>query len=791
MGVLGPVFRAYDPERGRLVAIKVFRVDITPEQARVLAECLNRMAEIGLSEPGLVTPLKAGVQETVAYLAQEYVAAESLDVAMGHYAPLTIARAAPFVSQLAGAIDGARAAGVLHGALHPRDIFVTPDSAKATGFGVVPALEEVGLRGPVRRPYTAPERVGGTDWGPGADIFSLAVIAYELLTGKRPAGTGAEAARELRESPASSNFELEQLFEAALSEYPEDRPRTAQEFASTLEALGSGAGTGAVPRVPAPPPVLAEAGPDEPAVDEPIAPGDKPGGTAAADLVVEPTTVFEDDDSAFEAWDSESQEPAMWSIGSETTDSAEALASSSEEPPPEQGLADVASDPPAVVEEVPVPPAPAQPETPVDEESRDELAIWLTSVDSADGPRPPRRPESGEIDRLLSTPEASEALTEPWDPDAPPPAPARPAPPQPRRPLFDTGRPVVMPVASGSTLAAAAVPKPPSDAGAEPGVIDSRWGNLLSDDRDIDQEIEAELAAEVPMKRTPTLPFALALILGILVAFVAGYGLGSRGPESAPAESVSAPPVPRAGTAAPPAPAAPDAPSDAEPVTPAAAEAAPDLVPVTESVAEAISEREPVTPDPAPAPPELVDAPGLVAETPSADAPPPPPPAAVGRLLIRSNPPGAQVVVNDRAAGITPLAVGDLPYGDYMIRISRAGYRIELLSVSIAAGNPVAALDLALIESGDTPPPAPRAVPPAPSAVAAEMGTVMVNSRPGGADVYLDGRLVGATPLTLVDVQPGSHAVRLVRAGYREWTTTVDITAGQEVLVAASLEGTP
>ena len=152
--------------------------------------------------------------------------------------------------------------------------------------------------------------------------------------------------------------------------------------------------------------------------------------------------------------------------------------------------------------------------------------------------------------------------------------------------------------------------------------------------------------------------------------------------------------------------------------------------------------------------------------------------------MIRSNPPGAQVVVNDRAAGITPLAVADLPYGDYVIRISRAGYRVELLSVSIAAGNPVAALDLALIESGDTPP-------PALSTVSAETGTVMVNSRPGGADVYVDGRLVGATPLTLDDVRPGSHAVRLVRAGYREWTTTVDVTAGQEVLVAASLEGAP
>ena len=803
--------------------MKVFRLDITPEQAHTLAECLNRMSEIGLSEPGLVTPLKAGVQETVAYLAQEYVTAESLDVAMRHYAPATIDRSAPFVSQLADAIDGARAAGVLHGALHPRDIFVTPDSARATGFGVVSALEEVGLRGPVRRPYTAPERVAGTDWGPGADIFSLAVIAYELLTGKRPAGTGAEAARELRESPASSSSELQQLFESALAERPEDRPRTAHEFASALEALGSGAGTGAVAQVPAPPSGLAETGPDEElAVDESVVPGDTPsGGAVAADLIVEPTTVFEQDDSAPEAWDSESQEPAAWQIGSETTDSADAPVFSSEEPPPKSESADAASDPPAVVDEVPVPPAPAQPETPVDEESHDELAAWLASVDLTEGRRSSRRPESDEIDRLLSAPEASEKLKEPSDPEAePPPAPERPAPPQPRRSLFDS-EPVVTPGASGSKPAAAAGPEPPdvqapalsseganesvpvtsesrsffgsgaaSDAGAEFEVAGSRSGSLVLDDGDIDQEIEAELTAEAPTKRTPTLPFALALILGILVAFVAGYGLGSRGTESAPAETASAPPIPAAGATPPP---APDPTNDVEPAAPAAAEAAPEPVPVTEPVAEAIPEPESVTPDPAPAPPELVDAPGLVAEVPSADAlPPPTPPLAVGRLLIRSSPPGAQVVVNERAAGITPLAVGGLPYGDYMIRISRTGYRPELLSVSLTAGSPVAALDLALIESDDPPPPAATpAAQPAPSAVGVETGTVMVNTRPGGAEVYVDGRLVGATPLTLVDVSPGSHAIRLVRAGYREWTTTVDVTAGQEVLVAASLEGTP
>ena len=151
VGALGPVFRTYEPTRDRLVAVKVFRLDVTPEQARTLADELSRAAEAGLFQSSIVEPVAAGVEGTVAYRAEEYVAAESLDVAMRHYAPATLDKVLPFITQLAAAIDFARAKGVGHGALHPRDIFVTPEEARATGFGVVDALDQVGLRAPVRR----------------------------------------------------------------------------------------------------------------------------------------------------------------------------------------------------------------------------------------------------------------------------------------------------------------------------------------------------------------------------------------------------------------------------------------------------------------------------------------------------------------------------------------------------------------------------------------------------------------------------------------------------------------
>ena len=237
IGTLGPVFRTYEPTRDRLVAVKVFRLDIIPEQAQLLADALTRATQSSLFHPSIVEPIASGVEGTLAYRAEEYVAAESLDVAMRHYAPAPIEKALPFITQLAGAIDFARAAGVGHGGLHPRDIFVTPDEARATGFGVVEALEEVGIRAPIRRPYTAPERIAGSAWGTPADIFSLAAIAFELLTGRRPAGTGVQAGALLE---GANSAALHAVLARGMDDEPARRYPSALAFASALESAGRG-----------------------------------------------------------------------------------------------------------------------------------------------------------------------------------------------------------------------------------------------------------------------------------------------------------------------------------------------------------------------------------------------------------------------------------------------------------------------------------------------------------------------------------------------------------------------
>lgn len=239
VGALGPVFRTYEPTRDRLVAVKVFRLDITPEQAQALADELSVATQAGLFHPSIVEPIAAGVEGTVAYRAEEYVAAESLDVAMRHYAPAPADRVLPFISQLAAALDFARLNGIGHGALHPRDIFVTPEEARATGFGVVEALERVGLRAPVRRPYSAPERVAGESWGTPADVFSLGAIAYELFTARRPAGVGS-AIGDLAGASVDHASQIRAVLVRAMEENPASRFATAMAFSAALEGASRG-----------------------------------------------------------------------------------------------------------------------------------------------------------------------------------------------------------------------------------------------------------------------------------------------------------------------------------------------------------------------------------------------------------------------------------------------------------------------------------------------------------------------------------------------------------------------
>jgi serine/threonine-protein kinase len=170
-----------------------------------------------------------------AFLAQDYVAADSLDLAVREYGPAPAGNVLRVATQLAGALDFAAAVHITHGALHPRDLLLSSDDTRLTGIGLTHALGRIGVVAPVRRPYTAPERIAGGEWDRRADVFSLAALMHELMWGKRVSGLGSRAAERLGDIAGTDPRALRDVFARALAENPADRYETALAFAEALK----------------------------------------------------------------------------------------------------------------------------------------------------------------------------------------------------------------------------------------------------------------------------------------------------------------------------------------------------------------------------------------------------------------------------------------------------------------------------------------------------------------------------------------------------------------------------
>jgi len=158
---------------------------------------------------------------------------------------------------------------------------------------------------------------------------------------------------------------------------------------------------------------------------------------------------------------------------------------------------------------------------------------------------------------------------------------------------------------------------------------------------------------------------------------------------------------------------------------------------------------------------------------------------APGRLLVRSTPPGARVFVDGREHGETPATIRDLPRGTHRVRITRDGYAAEERRIAISTAQPSQSIT---VELKRVAPVAARSTGSPAAPIGAAVGALTVESRPDGARVFLDGRLVGTTPLSLPQISGGEHAVRLEREGYRPWSSSVRVAGGQRQRVAASLE---
>ena len=222
-GRFGPVLLADDVEARRPVVIRVFeRVDAGVTDA--LLDALNLLCGTPLDHPSIAQPLAAGVEtstgKALPFLVQSYLPGTALDDFLSEHGPQPLAQTVVRAAQVAATIDFAAAAGVHHGVLGARDIILSDDSTGVTGFGLVQALGRSGIHVP------------GAAVSHADDIYALAAIAFQLLTGTRYRGSF----DQLAAVPGADTTALRAALVSALAIDADVRPATALEFARSLQA---------------------------------------------------------------------------------------------------------------------------------------------------------------------------------------------------------------------------------------------------------------------------------------------------------------------------------------------------------------------------------------------------------------------------------------------------------------------------------------------------------------------------------------------------------------------------
>ena len=252
-GAMGTVYKALDPKINRTVAIKTLKNEPSLLGSREVHERFIREAQAAgtLSHPNIVTIYDCGDTGNLTYIAMEYLEGKSLAEKLAAEKRISVAETADIISQIADGLAKAHAEGIIHRDIKPANIMLLADTGrvKIMDFGVAKitnaTMTQTGktLGTPY---YMCPEQINAEEIDNRADIFSLGVIAYECLTGKRPftgENLSALSYSILYKKPVNvtdANPAIpkaaEPVFGKVLAKTREERYQSAVEFAQSLKA---------------------------------------------------------------------------------------------------------------------------------------------------------------------------------------------------------------------------------------------------------------------------------------------------------------------------------------------------------------------------------------------------------------------------------------------------------------------------------------------------------------------------------------------------------------------------
>ena len=250
-GGMGEVWQAQDDVLSRTVAVKMLKAEYA-DDSEFLGRFRNEAKHTAaLSHPGIANVFDYGEADGTAYLVMEFVRGEPLSAVLAREGRLPVDRTLDIVGQTALALQAAHDEGIVHRDVKPGNILIRPDGVvKVTDFGIARAIDAA----PVTRTGLvvgtaadlSPEQAGGKPVTAASDIYSLGVVAYECLAGRRPfddASPVAVAMAHLNTAPPPLPKDVPPLVvdfvNQALEKDPARRQPTAGDFGRTALALAT------------------------------------------------------------------------------------------------------------------------------------------------------------------------------------------------------------------------------------------------------------------------------------------------------------------------------------------------------------------------------------------------------------------------------------------------------------------------------------------------------------------------------------------------------------------------
>ncbi len=262
-GRMGEVYLAQDTRLGRRIALKLLPARFTQDAERVRRFEQEARAASALNHPNIITIHEIGETDGTHYLVTEYVEGETLCRQMARER-MSLREALDVALQVASALNAAHTAGIIHRDIKPENLMLRPDGlVKVLDFGLAKLTERHAAAVDTQAPtmaggttepgvvmgtasYMSPEQARGQKVDARTDIFSLGVVLYEMIAGRRPfagATAGDTIAAILRDEPPPLSQHLsdcppalERIVNRCLAKAPEQRYQTAAELSAELKA---------------------------------------------------------------------------------------------------------------------------------------------------------------------------------------------------------------------------------------------------------------------------------------------------------------------------------------------------------------------------------------------------------------------------------------------------------------------------------------------------------------------------------------------------------------------------